>query len=151
MGRSEEGRTGGHRGKGPKGYRRSDERITEEINERLTDHDELDAGEIQVSVQNGEVTLSGTVDHRFAKRLAEDVAEQISGVTEVHNRIRVKKQSESGSSTASGRSESTRGDGGRSETGKESEAGKTDAGRRSPLSETAGGSTEAGREHGRNK
>ena len=77
-------------GRGPRGYRRSDDRITEEINEELTRHPDIDASEIEVDVENGEVTLSGTVDDRQAKRLAEDIAERCSGVSDVHNRIRVK-------------------------------------------------------------
>ena len=40
-------------------------------------------------MSNGEVTLTGTVDDRQAKRLAEDIAESVSGVREVHNQIRV--------------------------------------------------------------
>lgn len=82
---------GEHTGKGPKGYRRSDERITEEINEKLTQHAQIDASEIEVQVSNGEVTLTGTVDGRQAKRLAEDVADEVSGVQEVNNQLRVKR------------------------------------------------------------
>jgi hypothetical protein len=86
------GDRGGFAGKGPKGYRRSDERIREEINERLTDHPDIDATEVDVQVQNAEVTLSGTVDHRYAKRLSEELAEEVSGVREVRNEIRVQRQ-----------------------------------------------------------
>jgi osmotically-inducible protein OsmY len=82
---------GQHSGRGPKGYKRGDERIQEDINEQLTHHSEIDAGEIEVKVSNGEVTLTGTVDNREAKRMAEDVAEGVSGVTEVQNQIRVVK------------------------------------------------------------
>lgn len=82
---------GGFRGRGPKGYRRSDERIVEEVNELLTDHDELDAENIEVSVADGEVTLSGTVSDRQAKRLAEDLADDVSGVQEVHNQLRIQR------------------------------------------------------------
>jgi len=80
---------GRHRGVGPKGYQRSDSRIEEDINDALTDNDYLDASEITCSVSNGEVTLSGTVRDRNSKRLAENIAEQISGVRNVENRIRV--------------------------------------------------------------
>lgn len=80
-----------HRGKGPKGYQRSDERIEESINDRLTDDHELDASSIEVSVQKGEVTLTGTVPDRFSKRRAEDLVENVSGVTNVENRLRVSK------------------------------------------------------------
>lgn len=81
-------------GRGPKGYRRSDERIKEDINERLTQDPEIDAWEIDVQVTGGEVTLTGTVDDRNAKRRAEDIAEGISGVRDVQNQIRVKKGDE---------------------------------------------------------
>ncbi len=88
-------RTGGdrqmgqHGGKGPKGYKRSDDRIREDICDRFTDDHELDASNIEVKVQNCEVTLSGTVDDRQLKRLAEDLAEECAGVREVRNEIRV--------------------------------------------------------------
>jgi osmotically-inducible protein OsmY len=78
------------RGRGPKGYRRSDERIKEDVNDRLTEDYYLDASEITVEVANGEVTLNGTVDVRRDKRRAEDVVESVSGVTNVENRLRVK-------------------------------------------------------------
>ena len=79
-----------HRGRGPRGYTRSDDRIREDVNDRLTDDPHIDASDIDVSVSNGEVTLSGTVDERFAKRHAEDIAESVAGVTHVQNNIRVK-------------------------------------------------------------
>jgi hypothetical protein len=80
--------TAGHRGRGPRGYRRSDARILEDINERLTDDPRLDASGIEVAVDGGEVTLSGTVDSREARRRAEDLAESVSGVAYVMNRLR---------------------------------------------------------------
>jgi osmotically-inducible protein OsmY len=79
----------GHRGLGPKGYRRSDDRISDEINERLTDDTWLDASNIAVSVSAGEVTLSGTVDSREAKHRAERIVEDISGLSHVQNNLRV--------------------------------------------------------------
>lgn len=80
---------GPHAGRGPKGWKRSDERIMDEVCERLEEHPDLDASGIEVSVSEGEVTLAGTVDDRSAKRLAEDLAEAVPGVRDVHNRMRV--------------------------------------------------------------
>ena len=80
---------GRYTGRGPKGYQRSDERIKEEVCDRLTVDPDVDALEIEVSVQNGEVTLEGAVPDRRMKRDAEDCVELISGVREIHNRIRV--------------------------------------------------------------
>jgi osmotically-inducible protein OsmY len=84
-------------GRGPKGYKRSDERIREDINEQLTRHPDVDASEIEVQVQEGQVTLSGTVNERHCKRMAEDIAEGISGVQDVRNEIRVQRTGASGS------------------------------------------------------
>jgi hypothetical protein len=79
----------GHRGKGPKGYTRSDERIRELVSEALADDDQVDASEIEVQVKNGEVILLGSVNARYMKRLAEDVVERVPGVHDVQNQIRV--------------------------------------------------------------
>jgi osmotically-inducible protein OsmY len=78
-----------HRGRGPKGYTRSDDRIREDVCDRLTDDPHIDASEIDVRVAQGEVTLSGTVIDRTAKRYAEDLAERIGGVRHVQNNLRV--------------------------------------------------------------
>lgn len=75
-------------GRGPKGYRRSDDSIRDDVNEALTRDAELDAWDILVTVDDGEVTLEGTVADRRSKRRAEDLAEQ-RGVRDVHNRLRV--------------------------------------------------------------
>jgi osmotically-inducible protein OsmY len=80
---------GRHAGRGPKGWHRPDDRIREEVSERLTDDPHVDASEIEVRVEAGEVTLSGTIDDRQAKRRAEDIAHAVSGVRDVHNRLRV--------------------------------------------------------------
>jgi osmotically-inducible protein OsmY len=82
---------GEHTGRGPRGYQRSDDRIREDACERLTYRGDVDASDIDVAVANGEITLSGTVDNRWSKRAAEDAVEDISGVQEVHNRLRVRR------------------------------------------------------------
>jgi osmotically-inducible protein OsmY len=91
--------TRGHRGRGPKNYTRSGERIREDINDRLTDHDYLDASNIDVAVNGSDVTLTGTVNTRYEKRLAEDIADNVSGVKNVENRIRVENESQRISAT----------------------------------------------------
>ena len=70
-----------HQGRGPRGCRRSDDCIREDVHDRLTD-DRLDASDIEVIVENGEVTLSDTVASRF-DRQAEDIAERVIGSSEV--------------------------------------------------------------------
>jgi hypothetical protein len=85
---------GPHAGRGPRGYKRSDERVREEINDRLTAHGLIDATDVDVRVQNGEVTLTGFVDSREAKRAAEDLAEDVAGVREVNNQLRLRTHAE---------------------------------------------------------
>jgi osmotically-inducible protein OsmY len=85
----DEQNTGGYRGRGPKGYHRSVDRIREDVCDRLSDDDWLDASEIDVQMQGEEVILTGTVNSREDKRRAEDLAESIPGVRNVENRLRV--------------------------------------------------------------
>jgi len=90
-----EQQAGQHRGRGPKNYVRSDERIREDVSDRLSDDPFLDASEIEIQVKNGEVTLTGAVDDRQAKRRAEDCADDVSGVKHVQNNLRVTQQASS--------------------------------------------------------
>jgi len=78
-------------GRGPRSYKRSDERIKEDINERLTRHPDIDASDVEVRVSNCEVVLSGVVEDRRAKRLAEDIAEEVWGVDDVRNELKVRR------------------------------------------------------------
>lgn len=95
------------RGRGPKGYRRSDERIREDVNDRLGDDYYIDASDIEVQVSNTEVTLTGTVQNRNDKRRAEDIAESVSGVTNVENRLRVKQSGYTSTGSSMGYSSGT--------------------------------------------
>jgi hypothetical protein len=83
---------GQNTGRGPRGFTRSDDRIKEEVCERLTDHPDLDATDIEIKVHNGEVTLSGTVNERWNRRVAEDLAESVSGVKQIQNQIRFQEE-----------------------------------------------------------
>lgn len=82
-------RRGRFTGRGPKGYAGSDERLREEVSERLTEHGEIDATEITVRVSRRVVTLEGAVEDRPVKRLAEDVAASVRGVLDVQNDLRI--------------------------------------------------------------
>jgi osmotically-inducible protein OsmY len=78
-----------HRGRGPRNYKRADERIREDVCDCLTEDAYIDASSIDVAVTEGEVVLTGTVFQRDDKRRAEDLAECISGVKDVRNNLRV--------------------------------------------------------------
>lgn len=100
-GREEWGRARGwqaegpHVGKGPKGYQRPDARICEDVNELLTRNGAIDATDIEVSSEAGVVTLRGPVPDRWTKRLAEEIAENVSGVKDVSNELRIAAAGES--------------------------------------------------------
>lgn len=77
-------------GRAPRAYKRSDERIREEIYERLSNpHLGIDAEDVEVSVRNGVVTLTGTIETRYDKRSIEDVCDMVLGVRDVENRLRI--------------------------------------------------------------
>lgn len=88
-GSSQERQFGEFRGRGPRGYRRSDERIKEDVCQCLTDDPHIDASNVDVTVNDREVVLSGTVDTRYEKRHAEDLIERVPGVRDVINSLRV--------------------------------------------------------------
>ncbi len=78
------------RGKGPKNWSRSDERIRDEVCERLSMSPDVDASDIEVNVKDGEVTLFGEVEDRRLRYLVEDIAGDVLGVHDVHNRLRIR-------------------------------------------------------------
>jgi len=125
--RSEYGRN--YRGLGPRSYTRSDERLLEDINERLTEDDYLDATDLTVRCVNGVITLEGTVAERWMKHRAEDLADASSGVKQVDNRIQVQSQRSAGeqrageSTTAQGRASTARQTGGTTASGSSSTRG----------------------------
>jgi osmotically-inducible protein OsmY len=88
----------GYFGKGPKGYKRTDDRIKEDVCECLSRSSRVDASDIEVSVEDGCVTLSGTVESKIIKRAAEAEIENLSGVDDVRNELKIKKASEMGNS-----------------------------------------------------
>lgn len=76
-------------GMGPRGYRRSDQRILEDVCDRLTEDPRVNASDVEVKINDGVVTLSGTVQSREEKRAAEDCVESVAGVKDVSNNLRV--------------------------------------------------------------
>jgi hypothetical protein len=79
-------------GKGPKGYRRSDDRIREEICECISMQGHIDATDVEITVENGIVTMKGTVPQRHDKRMLERMVDHVRGVDDVHNELRVKRE-----------------------------------------------------------
>ena len=97
------------RGLGPQNYKRPDERIRDDIYERLTDDHHIDARAIAVEVNQGNVTLTGTVVERRMRYAAEDLVESVMGVANINNQLGVKPENPSGGASMSGGSESSTG------------------------------------------
>lgn len=99
-GRREE--QGPYSGIGPRNYQRSDERIMEDVCERLTRHGMIDASQINVEVKNGEVMLTGAVDNRQTRRRVEDVIDRVHGVKDIHNQLKIQQERQQGGRYTSG-------------------------------------------------
>ena len=78
-----------HTGRGPRGYRRSDASIHDDVCTDLAAHPDIDPSDVEVLVANGEVLLRGTVEHRALKRLIEDIAYGVRGVRDVTNLLHI--------------------------------------------------------------
>lgn len=78
-------------GYGPKNYKRTDDRIYEEVCDMLMRDKKVDATHIGVKVQNGVVYLSGKANSRQDKKHAELIVEHLPGVRDVRNELTVLK------------------------------------------------------------
>ena len=76
---------------GPKGYQRSDERLREDISERLMEARHIDSSDVTVEVSGAKVVLEGTVPERRMKHAIEDLVDACPGVQDIDNRIRVRR------------------------------------------------------------
>ncbi len=90
-GRSSGAQGAARRPAGPKGYKRPDERVHEDVCERLAMNPYVDVSDVSVEVTNGVVMLEGTVQARREKYVIEEIAEAVFGVSEVENRLRVQR------------------------------------------------------------
>jgi osmotically-inducible protein OsmY len=79
--------------RGPRGWIRSDERILDELCERMV-RAGVDASELAVGVEDGVVSLEGDLGTREERRYVADLAERILGVTGVYADIRVREAGE---------------------------------------------------------
>jgi len=77
------------RGRGPKGYQRTDDRLKEMICEQLMEDPDIDASDVNVEVSGSVVTLTGTVDNRRVKYEIEDTIERVGGIRDINNQLRV--------------------------------------------------------------
>lgn len=82
----------------PKSYQRSDERLTEDIYERLSNQWEFDATEVIVEVSSGKVVLKGSVPDRRTRHAIENIVDDAYGVKDIENNLRVESMAPGGNS-----------------------------------------------------
>lgn len=99
-------------GRPPRSYRRPDDRILDDVHQRIA-MSGVDADEVEIEVSNGIVTLSGRVPRRFDKRVIEEVAEQVFGVDEIQNHLRLARRVDESATGAERRSQQQPGNGSR--------------------------------------
>jgi hypothetical protein len=80
-------------GKGPKGWKFADEKLKERVCEVLLHSHEVDASEIDVSVEEGCVYLNGNISSNGMKRVAVDLVDSIPGVEDVFTQLNIKNTS----------------------------------------------------------
>jgi hypothetical protein len=68
----------------------SNDVVHDEAREGILRHGHVDAGDINVRVENGEVTLEGTVPSHRERDMAEADVRSLPGIKNVHNRLQVK-------------------------------------------------------------
>jgi hypothetical protein len=83
--------TGPFTGIGPRGYRRTDERIREDVCDALTEHGHIDPRSVTLEVIRGDVHLAGEVSSAAMRGLIEDVAGSVPGVRGIHNALAVRR------------------------------------------------------------
>lgn len=88
-GYADSGRSGSMRGSAPKNYKKSDDRVRDDVSERLV-NEGYDCSDMEVNCQNGIVTLTGEVCNRDVKHGMERSASNVHGVQDVQNQMRVK-------------------------------------------------------------
>lgn len=81
---------GPHQGRGPQGWRRSDQRVREDVCERLSEDRLIDARGIEVEVRDGVVTLGGEAYGASDPTRASQIARAVHGVKDVRLELSVK-------------------------------------------------------------
>jgi hypothetical protein len=86
----------------PRGYQRSDERLRDEIYDKLIRQTNIDVSDVEVAIDEGVVSLSGMLSTRWEKHQVEDIVDSIWGVKDIHNNLRVRSAGDHEGSADSG-------------------------------------------------
>jgi hyperosmotically inducible periplasmic protein len=67
----------------------SDDRIYDEVRQKLAADEDINGGGLDVTVKNGVVILRGRVHNAKAKDKAEKITKKVKGVTRVDNQLKL--------------------------------------------------------------
>jgi osmotically-inducible protein OsmY len=67
----------------------SDDRIYDQVRQKLANDPDVKGGGFDVTVKDGEVTLKGTVNDKNAREKAEKLTKKVKGVTKVDNQLKI--------------------------------------------------------------
>lgn len=67
----------------------SDDKIYDQVRQRLANDPDVKGGGFDVTVKDGEVTLKGTVNDKNAREKAEKITKKVKGVTKVDNQLKI--------------------------------------------------------------
>jgi hypothetical protein len=79
-----------YRGLGPRGWKKTDERLYQDVCHALEQSREVDASGLEVVVSDGVVTLRGQLPSRGMKVIAVDLVESVPGVMDVFTEVRTR-------------------------------------------------------------
>lgn len=71
------------------GEQPSDEEMKQDLLARLKDNGDVQGSRVAVEVSGGEITLRGSVPNYVVSQMIESVANEVPGVTDVHNEMEV--------------------------------------------------------------
>lgn len=79
-----------HSGRGPKGWKLSDEKLKDKVSEVLFHSHDVDPSELEVTVEDNVVYLKGNIQSKGMRRVAEDLVGSIPGVIDVFTQLKIK-------------------------------------------------------------
>lgn len=85
-------RTPNFSGRGPRGYKRSDESLLDQVCLALERTPSVDASDLEVYVEDGCAYLKGSLPTRGMRYLAEDLVDSIPGIVDVFTQIKIKER-----------------------------------------------------------
>jgi|GEM_PF-3629468 len=106
-GNQETSRKGQFAGTTPKNFKRSDERIYDDICQKLSQEGHFDVSDVEIKVESGEVSLEGNIENRSDKHRIEMLVDSIMGVKDITNNLKIARGSKDSKATSDSESDTS--------------------------------------------